>query len=108
MLRTIELILGLPPMSQYDASATPMWRCFSNIAEHAPFTALPCQVDLNDKNTLMSHWSRLSESFNFAKEDRAPDAAFNEVIWKAVKGLESECPAPVHAAFFTSGEEEED
>jgi len=102
MLRTIELILGLPPMSQYDASATPMWRCFSNIAEHAPFMARPCRIDLNEKNILVNKWSTLSESFNFAKEDRAPDAEFNQVIWKAVKGLESDCPAPVHAAFFTT------
>ena len=40
MLRTIELILGLPPMSQYDASATPMWKCFSDSANHALFSAL--------------------------------------------------------------------
>jgi YVTN family beta-propeller protein len=100
MLRTIELILGLPPMSQYDASATPMWRCFSNTTGHIPFNVRPCLVDLNDKNYTVNKWSALSGSFNFAKEDRAPDAAFNQVIWKAVKGINSECPAPVHAAFF--------
>jgi YVTN family beta-propeller protein len=108
MLRTIELILGLPPMSQYDAAATPMWRCFSHAAGHAPFTLKPCLVDLEEKNTLASEWSKLSESFDFAKEDRAPDAEFNRVIWKAVRGLASECPAPVHAAFFQRGQEEED
>ena len=108
MLRTIELILELPPMSQYDASATPMWRCFSNTPGHKPFTARACQVDLNEKNTVSSKWSKLSEGFNFAKEDRAPDAEFNEVIWHAVKGLDSPCPSPVHAAFFMAGEEEEE
>jgi len=101
MLRTIELILGLPPMSQYDASATPMWRCFNKKAEHKPFVSRACNVDLNEKNTRLSHWSKLSEGFNFAKEDRAPDAEFNEVIWRAIKGYDSPCPAPVHAAFFT-------
>jgi YVTN family beta-propeller protein len=106
MLRTIELILGLPPMSQYDASATPMWRCFTNTAEHARFAARPCQIDLNERNSVISQWSKRSEEFNFAKEDRAPDAEFNEVIWKAVKGYDSPCPAPVHAAFFTAGEED--
>ncbi len=108
MLRTIELILGLPPMSQYDASATPMWRCFDHTSDHLPYRTRPCQVNLNDRNTVISQWSRLSEEFNFAKEDRAPDAEFNEVIWKAVKGYDSPCPAPVHAAFFTPAEGEED
>jgi hypothetical protein len=87
-------------MSQYDASATPMWRCFSNTAGHRPFDVRPCLVDLNDKNYRVNQWSALSGSFNFAKEDRAPDADFNQVIWKAVNGINSECPAPVHAAFF--------
>jgi hypothetical protein len=100
MLRTIELILGLPPMSQYDASATPMWRCFNHAPGHKTFSARACLVDLNEKNTVVSQWSKLSESFNFDIEDRVPDAAFNEVIWRAVKGLDSPCPAPVHAAFF--------
>ena len=108
MLRTIELILGLPPMSQYDASATPMWRCFNNASGHRPFISKPCLVNLNDKNTIVNKWSELSERFDFAKEDRAPDDAFNTVIWKAVKGFESPCPPPVHAAFFTAGEEGED
>jgi YVTN family beta-propeller protein len=107
MLRTIELILGLPPMSQYDASATPMWRCFSSTTGHKPFNVRPSLVNLNDKNTQVNQWSKLSESFNFGKEDRAPDTQFNHVIWKAVKGLASECPAPVHAAFFTAGEGDE-
>jgi YVTN family beta-propeller protein len=108
MLRTIELILGLPPMSQYDASATPLWRCFNNTAGHKPFSVRPCLVNLNDKNTLVNEWSELSESFNFAREDRCPDAQFNTVIWKAVKGLDRDCPAPVHAAFFTAGTDDED
>ncbi len=108
MLRTIELILGLPPMSQYDASATPMWRCFAKTAGHPAFSVRPCQVDLNEINTATSKWSHLSETFNFAQEDRCPDALFNEVIWKAVKGLDSPCPAPVHAAFFMAEEGEED
>ncbi len=108
MLRTMELILGLPPMSQYDAAATPMWRCFNSMAGHKPFTARPISVDLNDKNTAVNKWSMLSEKLDFSKEDRAPDGPFNEIIWKAVKGLDSPCPAPVHAAFFAAGEEDED
>jgi len=107
MLRTIELILGLPPMSQYDASAEPMWRCFNKTATHPPFKSLANLVDLNLKNTATNKLSKLSEKFNFSQEDRVPDAQFNEVIWGAIHGLSSPCPAPVHAAFFTAEKDED-
>jgi DNA-binding beta-propeller fold protein YncE len=106
-LRTIELILGLPPMSQYDAAAEPMWRCFNTTASHPPFRATANLVDLNLKNTDESNLSRLSEKFDFSKEDKIPDALFNEVIWGAIHGSDSPCPAPVHAAFFTTLKEKD-
>ncbi len=104
-LRTIELILGLPPMSQYDAAAEPMWRCFEKTATHPPFKSVPNQVDLNLKNTAETAMSRLSDKFDFSKEDRIPDGQFNAVLWAAIHGLDSKCPAPVHAAFFTPEKE---
>ena len=106
-LRTIELILGLPPMSQYDAAAEPMWRCFDQTPTHPAFHSTPNLVDLNLKNTADNKMSRLSEGFDFRQEDRIPDAQFNEVIWAAIHGLNSPCPAPVHAAFFTPVEEKD-
>lgn len=108
VLRTIELILGLPPMSQYDAAAEPMWRCFNTTANHPPFQSTPNLIDLNLKTTAPSKLTRISEKFNFAKEDRIPDAQFNEVIWSAIKGTEIPCPAPVHAAFFAPEKEGDD
>jgi len=107
-LRTMELVLGLPPMTQYDAAAEPLWRCFNKTANHPPFKSLPNLVDLNLKNTADNKMSRLSETFDFRKEDRVPDAQFNEVIWAAIHGLNSFCPAPVHAAFFTVEKEDDD
>lgn len=100
LLRTIELILNLPPMSQYDAAATPLWRCFSEAANHPPFDAKPCQVDLTQKNTVQNKWSQQSEKFDFSKEDKVSDDEFNQVIWVAVKGELSKCPPPKHAAFL--------
>lgn len=99
VLRTLELILGLKPMSQYDAAATPMWRCFSASADLTPFKALPPQVDMNARNEVENAWQRMSEKFDFSGEDRIPDRAFTEVIWKAVKGEGSAVPAPRRAAF---------
>ncbi|MFZ1978793.1 MAG: glutaminyl-peptide cyclotransferase [Bacteroidota bacterium] len=108
VLRTIELILGLPPMSQYDAAAEPLWRCFSDTINSSAFQAIPAQVDLFEKNTAMNEWQQKSEEFDFGKEDRAPEAAFNEVLWAAIKGTGSSCPPPRHAAFIkinSSGED---
>jgi DNA-binding beta-propeller fold protein YncE len=107
-LRTIELVLGLPPMSQYDAAAEPLWRCFNKTANHPPYKSVQNQIDLNLKNKEVSKLSKLSEKFDFSKEDRIPDAQFNEVIWAAIHGLDSKCPAPVHAAFFTPEKEQDD
>ncbi len=99
MLRTMELILGLPPMSQYDAAAEPMWRCFTPTPNITPFIALPSNVDLNEKNTKTNASAKLSETFDFSKEDNIPDLVFSEVIWKAVKGEDSIMPAPRRSAF---------
>ncbi len=107
LLRTIELILGIPPMSQYDAAAVPLWRCMNNVPDHLPFTARPCRVDLDEKNLAKSIWQQKSERFDFSKEDMVSDAEFNEVIWKAVKGLDSQCPPSVHAAFFMPDNKED-
>ena len=100
LLRTIELILGLPPMTQYDAPSTPLWRCMNNTPDHPAFTVRPCNIDLNLKNLAQNTWQKKSQKFDFSKEDMVSDAEFNEVIWKAVKGLDSPCPPSVHAAFF--------
>ncbi len=99
MLRTIELILGITPMSQYDAAATPMWRCFTAVPNFTPFKALPSNIDLTLKNTAFNELSQRSEQFDFAKEDRVPDLEFSEVIWKGIKGLHSIMPSPRRAAF---------
>ena len=100
MLRTIELILGIPPMSQYDAAAQPMWRSFSNTTNLSPFTARAAKVNLMDKNTAMNKWQLRSEKFNLAKEDAVPDLEFNTVLWYGLKGDNIPFPGPKRAAFF--------
>ena len=100
VLRTIELILGLPPMSQYDAAAEPLWRCFGDSANHAGFRAKPALTNILEKNVALNEWQRKSEEFDFGKEDMIPDQDFNEVIWFACRGASKPCPPPVHSAFF--------
>ena len=108
MLRTIELILGLQPMSQFDAAATPMWRSFTSTPNLTPFKARPANIDLNARNpNNRSALALKSLSFDFTKEDAAPDLEFSEVIWKAVKGEHSVMPAPRRAAFVKVSEVDE-
>ncbi len=103
VLRTIELILGIAPMSQYDAAATPMWRCFSAKPDLTVFNAKSLQYDINERNKASNAWQRKSETFDFTKEDKINDQEFTEVVWKAVKGENATVPAPKHAAFVKTG-----
>jgi YVTN family beta-propeller protein len=99
MIRTMELILGLPPMSQYDAAATPMYRAFTPQADFTPFKAIQPEYNINERNVADNELSRRSKYFNLAKLDAVPEREFNEVLWKAIKGIHSEMPPPVRAAF---------
>lgn len=100
MLRTMELILGLNPMSQYDAAAMPMWRCFDSEAKPFDFKAIKPNVDLQARNVVRNEWQRRSELFNFDKEDANNDVAFNLVLWHGLKGNAIPFPGPTRAAFI--------
>jgi DNA-binding beta-propeller fold protein YncE len=100
LLRTMELILGLKPMSQFDAAARPMYNSFTARPDVTPYKHVVPDADLNAVNKAGAWGAKLSEEFNLAKEDQADDILFNEVIWRSVKGPNSKMPAPVRAAFF--------
>ena len=100
ILKTIELILGMPPMSQYDAGAASLWRCFDKTSNAKGFITKPLQFDINEKNTARTAMQRKSETFNFKKEDSINDHDFNEVLWKGLKGESALVPAPKRAAFL--------
>jgi Phosphoesterase family len=99
LLRTVELILNLNPMSQFDAAARPMFNAFTAKPDFAAFEHEPAGVSLDDKNTATAWGAEKSKKLNLEIEDRADDLVFNEIIWKAVKGASSPMPPPVHAAF---------
>lgn len=108
MLRTMELILGIPPMTQYDAAAMPMWRSFQTEANLKPFHSLPSNINLNDKNIALNKWQQMSDGFNFAKEDAAPDLPFSQVLWYAIKGENIPFPGPKRAAFIKLKDKKDD
>jgi YVTN family beta-propeller protein len=94
LLRTIEQILGLPPMNQFDASAVPMWDAFTDTPDFRPFTAVPANVPLDQMNpprtALRDPVARrdalASARMNFREVDKAPEDALNRILWRAQKG----------------------
>ncbi|HTD85634.1 MAG TPA: alkaline phosphatase family protein, partial [Candidatus Binatia bacterium] len=110
MLRTMELILGLRPMSQFDALATPMHNSFTAAPNFKPYKALPANIDLKERNQRTAWGSDISAKMNFAKEDAADDLLLNEVIWRSIRGADSPMPPPRRAAFVRthSGKEDND
>jgi DNA-binding beta-propeller fold protein YncE len=112
MLRTMELILGLKPMSQFDAAALPMFASFSKTPDMTAYAARDAQVDLDAKNLASAWGAELSAELELAVEDAADDLVLNEIIWKSVRGADSEMPPPVRAAFVFSsakaGEDDDD
>src|SRR5262249_16239281 len=99
MLRTMELILGVKPMSQFDAAALPMYASFSPAPDLPPYRVRPAEVDIETKNIAGAWGSDISETMDLAVEDAADDLILNEIIWKSVRGSDSTMPAPVRAAF---------
>jgi len=100
MLRTIELLLGLPPMSQFDAAATPMYASFTDKSDLRPYTLTRPKIDVNEKNQQTAWGARESMLMDLDEVDRAPMLALNEIIWKSVRGADSEMPLPVHRFRF--------
>jgi YVTN family beta-propeller protein len=104
MLRTMELILGLKPMSQYDAAATPMFKSFTNKPNFSKFKSLPSNVDLDELNTARTPSAIKSENLVFTEVDSNDDNLFNEILWKGIKGEDAILPAPRRVGFvFNAG-----
>jgi hypothetical protein len=108
MLRTIELILGLKPMTQFDAAATPMFNAFQAAPDLTAFAALPPNVDLQERNVRLAWGSGASKKMDFTREDAADDFLLNEIIWRSVRGADQPMPAPIHAAFVFAHSKEND
>ncbi len=108
MLRTMELILGMAPMTQFDAAAAPMFASFQATPDPRPYEALPANVDLEERNGKLAWGAEASRRMDFSAEDAADDLQLNEVIWRSVKGAGSPMPAPVRAGFVFAQAVDED
>jgi YVTN family beta-propeller protein len=93
MLRTIEMILGLPHMNQLDLLAEPMRDCFQDKADLRPYIARANTIPLDEMNPPLNklsgpqrYWAEKSMALDFEDVDRADEDTFNRILWHAVKG----------------------
>jgi YVTN family beta-propeller protein len=99
VLRTIELLLGLPSMSQYDASATPLFAAFATQPDATPYAVRPARTAIHETNREDAPGAQASLLMDLAKPDLAPELELNEILWKSIRGADSAMPPPTRAAF---------
>jgi hypothetical protein len=97
MLRTMELVLGMRPMTHFDAAARPMFAAFSNTADTKPYTAEQPRVSTTDRNPPANPTAAQSMHMDFSEADRIDDDELNDVLWRAVR--KTDPPAPVRSYF---------
>jgi hypothetical protein len=100
MVRTIELLLQLPPMNQLDSSATPMASCFMDEPDFTPYDAVPNEIPLDRlnpqtaqiKDSRQLHWAMESAKLDLDDIDRADEDTFNRILWHARRGRDDTYP----------------
>jgi YVTN family beta-propeller protein len=98
MVRTIELILGLSPLSQYDAAARPMFASFTATPDARPYEHAEAQIDLTALNPKTAYGAKRSARMDFSEYDRADDFELNEILWRSIKGADAPLPPAVRRA----------
>jgi hypothetical protein len=109
LIRTIEQILGLPPMNIVDATAMPMFDCFVSTSDVSTFTAISNKIPLDEMNPELStlsgralYYAKRSMDPQFSHVDGGDDQLMNRIIWYALRGKES------YPKAFSDGEEDDD
>jgi DNA-binding beta-propeller fold protein YncE len=97
VLRTMELILHLRPMTHFDAGARPMVNAFSNEAVMKPYQAEKPRISLEDRNPANSPTAARSARLNFDEADLNDDDEMNDILWLAIRGTDP--PPPVRSLF---------
>jgi hypothetical protein len=97
VLRTIELILGLKPMTVFDAAARPMASTFTSTLHLAQYRNEPARVAIDEKNPQHSATAGRSMRLDLSASDRADEHELNDILWIAIKGATP--PPSVHSRF---------
>ena len=100
LIRTMEQVLGMKPMNQFDASATPMFDCFQDTPDFTPYTAVPNTVPLDQMNPpakallnpILRRDAEVSARLNFREVDKAPEDVLNRILWNALAGTDRPYP----------------
>ena len=103
LLRTMELILGLQPMSQYDASATPMYNAFTNKPDLTPYTVVSPKIALEAKNPPRAIAAARMKLIDFSEPDQltaADEDALNRALWHSIKGIHTPYPGTTRRALM--------
>ncbi len=106
VVRTIEQILALPPMTQMDLAAEPMYSAFTNKADTTPYTAKPSQIPLDTMNgapnTLTgaaAAWGAWSAQQDWSGPDRVDPGRLNRVDWYAAHNWTTPYPGDARILF---------
>jgi YVTN family beta-propeller protein len=95
LIKTLELPIGMKPLTLYDALATPLYDAFSSSASNSePYTALPPTTDLNARNANTATNRRLARKYNLTATDQVPQNVLDRMLWHAVRGRHSTPPHP--------------
>jgi DNA-binding beta-propeller fold protein YncE len=97
VLRTIELILGLRPLTHFDAGARPLAMAFASAPNLAPYEAERPRISLTEKNPARSPTAARSVKMDFSDADRVDDDELNAILWESIK--KTEAPVPVRSYF---------
>jgi len=113
IIRTMEQILGLPPMNQFDAAASPMTDCFIDAPDLTPFEAVPVTIPLDQinspvaqiQNPIQRQFAEASTRIDFSAVDRAPEDLLNKILWNSMR---SDMPYPEWAISVFEDEDEDE
>jgi hypothetical protein len=97
MLRTIEYLLGLHPMTHFDAGARPMTSVFDRAPNAAGYTAEKPNRALDDKNPPTAPGAAASNRMHFEEADENDDDELNDILWRAIR---KDAPPPPMRSFF--------
>jgi hypothetical protein len=113
MVRTMENILGIPPMNQLDLTAESMHECFSDTPDFRPYQAVPNVIPLDEINPELEslngvrrYWAEKSMAQDLTDVDRIDEDTFNRIIWHAVKGYDRPYPQLSTIPKFIEGEKD--
>lgn len=97
MLRSIELMLGMPPMNRFDALTPPLTACFTDNADLTPYTVTPNRIALDRMNPLTSalkgserYWTQRSLALDWSGPDRADPQILNQILWHTLHSTPSQ------------------